>query len=158
MSTNPTRVTPEAGITVSERLTRARGLRVELQEAMGRLELALARPASPNGWSQVVEMYLYELRAALDAHIDEVESPNGLLAEIRETAPRLAAATVDLGNEHIDLLEMWDDAADALRAHPDDANSIRRRITSMLCELAVHRQHGADLVYEAYNVDIGDSN
>jgi hypothetical protein len=53
---------------------------------------------------------------------------------------------------------MWDDAADALRAHPDDANGIRRRITSMLCELAAHRQHGADLVYEAYNVDIGDSN
>jgi hypothetical protein len=120
--------------------------------------MALARPASPNGWAQVVEMYLYELRAALDAHVDEVESPDGLLAEIRETAPRLAPATVALANEHIELLALWDEAAEVLRAQPDNAYGIRRRITSLLCELARHRQHGADLVYEAFNVDIGDSN
>jgi hypothetical protein len=148
----------ETGTTVSDRLIRARGLRVELQEAMGRVELALARPASPNGWAQVVEMYLYELRAALDAHVAEVESTDGLLAEIRETAPRLAPATVALANEHIDLVAVWDEAANALRADPGDVDGNRRRITSLLCELALHRQHGADLVYNAYNIDIGDAN
>ena len=158
MSTASMGTRAEAAAAVNERLQRARGLRVELQEAMSRLELALAHPASPIGWAQVVEMYLYELRAALDAHIDAAEGPDGLLAEIRDQTPRLAPAAATLGHEHIDLLAMWDQAAGALRADPEDTAGIRRRITTLLCELALHRQRGADLVYDAYNVDIGDAN
>jgi hypothetical protein len=31
---------------------------------------------------------------------------------------------------------------------------VRRRVIALLGRLAIHRQRGSDLVYEAYNVDI----
>jgi hypothetical protein len=33
---------------------------------------------------------------------------------------------------------------------------VRRRVTSLLGRLAMHRQLGSELVFDAYNVDIGD--
>jgi hypothetical protein len=34
-------------------------------------------------------------------------------------------------------------------------SSVRRQVTTLLGRLTLHRQAGADLVFDAYNVDIG---
>ncbi|HEY4607046.1 MAG TPA: hypothetical protein VIH55_05305, partial [Acidimicrobiia bacterium] len=96
---------------------------------------------------------------ALRAHIDEVAGPDGLLAEILEVAPRLAGEARELDQEH----ETLDDAMERAnlsiatarrRPEPTSNAAVRRRVTTLLGRLTRHRQHGSDLVYEAYNVDI----
>src|SRR5690606_36806415 len=96
-----------------------------------------------------------DVMAALRAHIDEVEGEDGLLAEIRFDAPRLTHMVEDLEREHQDLLAACDRLEEALYADSPDIRRGRRRALRLLGQLSLHRQAGADLVYEAYNVDIG---
>ena len=54
------------------------------------------------------------------------------------------------------------DAAEALRARLADADDVsieetRDEIQRVLGRLVKHRQHGADLLWEAYNLDTGGS-
>lgn len=127
--------------------------RFRLREAMQALEDAIGRPAAASSWADEVEAELVELGAALAAHIDEVESPAGLLEEIIEVAPRLSVYVDIIRVEHSELVAAWDAALGALR-EAAGAQEVRRRVTGLLGRLARHRQRGSDLVYEAYNVDI----
>jgi hypothetical protein len=146
----------ELGDSNHTRRQRARVRRNELHGAMERLEATVAKPAAPDGWADAVEASLLELEDALRAHIREVEAPDGLLAEIVDVAPRLVAEVETIKKEHVDLVRSWSRARQSLR---DDSvgsvTEVRRRVISLLGRLAIHRQRGSDLVYEAYNVDIG---
>jgi hypothetical protein len=134
---------------------RARIRRNELHAAMERLEATVAKPAAPNGWADAVDASLLELEEALRAHIREVEAPDGLLAEIVDVAPRLVAEVETIKKEHVDLVRSWTRARQSLRGDGvATATEVRRRVISLLGRLAIHRQRGSDLVYEAYNVDI----
>jgi hypothetical protein len=140
-----------------DQLTRANIRRHDLAEAMTALEEVIAGPASVDGWLDRTEESLGDLRRALDAHIEEVEGPDGLLAEIVTVDPRLAPYAEDLRKDHIDLLGAWVRAEATVRAARNDAatpSMIRRRVTTLLGRLTLHRQAGADLVYEAHSVDI----
>lgn len=128
--------------------------RFRLREAMLALEDAIGRPAAAGSWAREVEAELVELGAALAAHIDEVESPAGLLEEIVEMATRLSVYVDIIRQEHSELVEAWEATLGALRDGAG-AQKTRRRVTGLLGRLARHRQRGSDLVYEAYNVDIG---
>ena len=87
---------------------RARTHRSELQAAMERLEATVARPAAPHHrWADAVEASLMALEDALRAHIREVEGIDGLLAEIVDMAPRLAAEVETIKKEHVDLVGSW---------------------------------------------------
>lgn len=137
------------------RRQRARIRRSELLGAMERLEATVAKPAAPNGWPGAVDASLLELGDALRAHILEVEAPDGLLAEIVDVAPRLVAEVNTIKKEHVDLVRSWSRARQSLRGDGEaSVTEVRRRVISLLGRLAIHRQRGADLVYEAYNVDI----
>ncbi|MFZ0012572.1 MAG: hypothetical protein WAL25_00525, partial [Acidimicrobiia bacterium] len=74
---------------------------------------------------------------------------------ILDESPRLAAAVAEIRDEHLVLA----DAVTTLNRviATGDTERIRRKVTSLLGRIALHRQLGADLVYEAYNVDIGAS-
>jgi hypothetical protein len=140
-----------------EELSRAQLRRHDLAEAMTALEKAIAGPASVAGWLDRVEASLGNLRGALDAHIKEVEGPQGLLEEIVAVDPRLAPYVEDLRKDHIDLLGAWVRAEATVRAVRGGfalPSKIRRRVTTLLGRLTLHRQAGADLVYEAHSVDI----
>jgi hypothetical protein len=126
---------------------------------MTALERAIAGPYSAVGWLDEVGTGLDGVGASLHAHIDEVEGPYGLLAEILEAAPRLAVDTDALRAEHDSLLNAWKKAQLSLETasrvgETDNHALIRRQITTLLGRLTRHRQRGSDLVYEAYNVDI----
>lgn len=142
-------------------LARAMSRRRLLVDTMSHLEMVVAGPASAEGWLDRVEAGLAELRAALDAHIEEVEGPDGLLADIVAVAPRLSPYTEDLRREHIALLGAWLRAEAAVRAARGDwpvaVSTVRRRVITLIGRLTLHRQAGADLVFDAYNVDIAAS-
>ena len=127
-----------------------------LSEAMAGLESAVASASGAYWWRERVEDALADLSDALEAHVKEVEAPSGLLAEIIDEAPRLGAEVQTMKDEHTDLkdgvMALWN----TVTGLPDGITNdkIRRKATSLLGRLTLHRQKGADLIFDAYNVDI----
>ena len=138
----------------SDALREARARRVALGEAMTHTELALALPGGHPAWRDEVAAALDAVRRALDDHVAEVEGERGLLAELSQLAPRLSPAIDHLVREHPDLCDAVDAARRAVGGDP--VADVRIRVLDLLHAISRHRQRGADLVYEAYNVDIGE--
>jgi hypothetical protein len=154
----------DAQVLDSDLLRQARSQRADLRKAMGQLERAVARPAPGRvaEWADLVHDALVELAAAFERHIAVTEGGNGFLAEIAEHSPRLINAINRLIEEHGRIRAELSSALDHLRgllATADEAAiaAVREHVTGLVAALARHRQHGADLVYEAHAVDIGGS-
>jgi hypothetical protein len=140
-------------------LARAMTRRSRLRHAMSGSEQAVAGPSSWKGWLGEVHTSLVELRQALDGHILEVEGPDGLFAEIMLSTPRLASEVEALRSEHRELVSAvvraQETAREVVTDPTHDTLHLRRAVTTLLGRLALHRQRGSDLVFEAYHVDIG---
>lgn len=143
-------------------LESARQRRAGLRRAMVALEEAVARPAHGREAEWIAEMgnSLAGLQGAFDAHIEITEAPDGLFAEIVQMAPRLANAAKRLEKEHPVISRRVEDAMASFAgapATPDDEWVAARRdaVTELLGLIVRHRQKGADLTYEAYEVEIG---
>lgn len=143
-------------------LEELRRRRTELRGSMSALESAMAAPSSGDRdhWAQRVYVALVELSADLSTHVDITEGPDGLYREVLRTAPRLAGSVKALTSEHAvinarldDLLARTDAAGGAVGA--EDVERVRELGTALLGRLVRHRQRGSDLVYEAYELDIG---
>lgn len=138
-------------------LDEARVRRVRLRGAMDDLEAALAAPAARRvaDWWAAVMACLQGLRTALLHHVVETEADEGLLTQILTEVPRLASAVDRLRQDHVEL----SDAVEALLVRPvprnGDSAVIRDAGLRLLGQLARHRQRGADLLYEAYSIDVG---
>jgi hypothetical protein len=137
--------------------------RESLYRAMLALENAVASPVElGDEWHHRVEDAAEHLRELIDEHTHETERPGGFLDRIVAEEPRLAKRVERLAEEHVDLqrqvghvLRILDDAAVTdLAARAED---VRDEAMTLLAVLARHRQRGADLIYEAYEVDIGES-
>ncbi len=137
----------------SNPLAKARQLRSELRNAIAELERSVSMASSGSGWRPAVEESLAGLRAAIDAHVTEVEGPEGLLAQLIADAPRLSNGVELMKREHARLLV--DTGVILADVEGADVVDIRERVMSLLRDLVTHRQTGADLVYEAYATDIG---
>jgi hypothetical protein len=139
-------------------LDKSRERRRGVQQACADLEQALARPPNPNveGWSASVAGAVGEVAEAFSRHVEHSESPEGLLPGITNTAPRLAHAVEDLRRDHEEILAQTDLVrALAARAHdPAQVQAVRDESLKLLQSIAAHRYKGADLVYDAYMVDI----
>lgn len=134
--------------------------RAELRESMNALELALASPAPERQayWAERVHVALVELSADFREHIDITESrPDGLYHELLQTVPRLSAAIARLTREHAVITRLLDDLLDRMSTPTanQDVDNVRDLGTALLGRLHRHRQRGSDLVYEAYQIDIG---
>lgn len=145
-------------------LDEARARRADLRAAMHQLEDALARPAPGRvrRWSEAVHDALVDASATFERHRALTEGGDGLLAELTEHSPRLINAAQRLVDEHVRISGLLSAALDDLRHlpwHSDEATiaSLRGQVTAVVAELTRHRQHGADLVWEAHAVDIGGS-
>lgn len=134
----------------SPRVETARARRRRLGDALAGLESAVAAPSAADGWITSVSSELSQLRRALEEHIEATEGDQGLLEEIGEVAPRLSNEIASIESEHQELLDSLRTVEIAL----EDARAVRQRVMAVLNQLSLHRQRGADLVYEAYNVDI----
>jgi len=136
-----------------------RARRAELRESMGALEQALAAPAADlkGFWTERVNVALIELSADIREHIDVTEGPDGLYPGLLTTAPRLCNSVAILTREHVEIMAMSDGLLVRM-GEPivsTDVEEIRDRAIALLVKLSRHRQRGADLVYEAYQTDIG---
>jgi hypothetical protein len=137
--------------------------RAGLKAALSGLELALAAPAPHRGtWVAGVRDGLHALHEVWTRHIVETEAPGAFLDELVAEAPRLATPASRLRREHSEILATITRAEKRLITPPADDDSygcwvdeMRTDLTALLVALAKHRQRGADLVYEAYDVDIG---
>jgi hypothetical protein len=131
--------------------------RAGLRAAMTTCELALAAavPGREDEWAAGVREALEGLQDVWTRHVVETEAPGAFLDELVEHDPRLANGAKRLREEHANVLSELLAVEDAFGRSPLDAEEIRTRMLALLCDLAKHRQRGADHVYEAYDVDIG---
>ncbi len=141
----------------------ARARRAQLLAAINSLERALAVPARDPTWATRVEAGIDRLAEAFDAHVVATEGADGMYAEILRHAPRLSFAVNRLIVEHADahasIAALGKLAADLSGSVPEASAELIERIredgTHLLASLVRHRQRGADLVFEAYEHDIG---
>lgn len=134
--------------------------REALLRAAASLEAALAAPASDARWPEGVGNALSELRANIEAHVISTESPDGLFDQVRERAPRLSNQIDRLLEEHVAMTADTERLMDRLDRAPaeltaEDTTTIREQGLELLTTIVRHRHLGSDLLYEAYNVDVG---
>jgi chromosome segregation ATPase len=139
----------------------ARKRRQPLRDAASSLERAIAAAAGTGAqWRSRLQAQVQEVRDALEDHVTEVERPGGLVEQITTDAPRLMHIMNRLLAEHDDMRQELNrilQAIGEISADFSEEQVIEARIAvmSLLATIARHRQQGADLLYEAYNVDIG---
>lgn len=139
-------------------LEQVRAHRAELRDSVRRVEDALAAPiARGSAWRARVAVALSELSRDFEDHIALTERRGGVYDSAKAAAPRLAATAQRLVAEHVGLQEAIAACVEAFTASSDDADlsELREAATSLVGQLVRHRQRGGDLVYEAYDVDIG---
>lgn len=155
--------TPGAGmLALNPALNDVRLRRAGLKTALSGLELALAAPyANRVDWVMQVRDALDAVHEVWSHHISQTEAPSGFLDEIVTESPRLSKPASRLRRDHVDILATIVRGEAKLITPPDDATyeawaeEVRVELTALLAALARHRQRGADLVYEAYAVDLG---
>jgi hypothetical protein len=137
---------------------RSREKRLGVRRASADLEEVLARPAAqdPKVWSAQTADCLQLLAEAFQVHARHSEGPEGLLAEILAAAPRLANAVERIKRDHEDILIDLSALQAETRGNEDMGRIplVREQALGVLQAIAAHRQRGADLIYEAYSVDI----
>jgi hypothetical protein len=142
--------------TFLEELRRRRG---ELRESLDAVELSLSAPAAVDraGWVRRVHEALGGLGEDLQHHIEITEGDEGLYSELLAASPRLSEAVSRLAAEHTAIRKQLDDLLARVDGADDleDVTVVRDLGTDLLGALIRHRQRGADLVYEAYEFDIG---
>jgi hypothetical protein len=98
---------------------------------------------------------LDELSADFTTHVEITEGQEGLYQELLALAPRLTDAVAHLTKEHGEIQAALEQLQVSVSAPEPDLRQVRREGTELLLKLMRHRQRGSDLVYEAYEVDIG---
>ena len=135
--------------------------RADLHNALVAVENAISSPAVGReaDWAKDVLRQLEELARAIDEHVEITERPEGLYDEISTKAPHLATKIDRLREEHPVLRDRTQQLLTRLRttaigpAWPLD--EARDDLQRLLGQIVRHRQLGSDLVWEAYNLDIG---
>jgi hypothetical protein len=128
--------------------------RSELRQAMGDLERALARPANPE-WIGRVRQALDRMNGDLRDHVVASEGADGLYAQILADAPHLSARVEHLVREHEALTTAIGALVTAAESDSPDVVALRDQGTDFLVRLSRHRQAGSDLMFDAYDLDVG---
>jgi len=95
---------------------------------------------------------------ALAEHVAAPEAPGGRYDALAEIAPHGPGKARRLRAEHPPLTRAIAEAgARFAAAFPEgtDLDALRDDLQRLMGRLVRHRQHGADLVWEAYQLDIG---
>jgi hypothetical protein len=152
---------PEDELAVNPALEEARRRRADLHAALITVEKVISGPAfgRENDWSKEVLLSLENLGRAIDEHIEVTERASGLYEEVTRRAPHLSPKIERLAEEHPAMRDETAAMRERLRATPiGDAwplEQARNDLQRLLGKVVKHRQLGADLVWEAYNLDIG---
>ena len=133
-----------------------------LHEALVGLEVAISSPAAGriHDWTTLVTKEITGVRDAWDQHVDTTEKPGGLYEEIVSMSPRLSGTIDRLRDEHPEITHAVGEMLARLEqveigGLPWPLEDARDDLQRFIGKVIRHRQKGADLVWEAYNVDIG---
>ncbi len=133
--------------------------RRELRDSLFALEEAISSPVrTPDAWRVVVLDRLEGLQHAFAEHVVETEKEGGLYDELEEMELHVTSRARRLREDHPDLATMIEGmVARFATPFPDgtDLAAVRDDVQRLMGRLVRHRQAGADLVWEAYAVDIG---
>jgi hypothetical protein len=135
--------------------------RADLHAALVEVEKAISSAAIGReaDWAKEVVLHLEDMGRTIQEHIEVTERPEGLYDEITQRAPRLATKIDRLREEHPAMRDGTIAVIAKLQtmgvgdAWPLD--EARDDLQRLLGKIVRHRQLGADLVWEAYNLDIG---
>jgi hypothetical protein len=143
-------------------LNEARLRRATLHDALVHLEMAISSPATGRiaEWTAGVVKEITGVRDAFDQHVLVTEKPGGLYEEIITRAPRLDGTVGRLKAEHPGIATKLGATLDKLESVEIGGDEwpldvARDDLQRFIGTVIRHRQRGADLVWEAYNVDIG---
>lgn len=131
--------------------------RSELGQSMAQLQDVVDEPVGDEEhWHTVALAAAVDVRRNLDEHVLVTEADGGFYDSLRAEAARLAGPLRKLQAEHPELIALADELIAALK-HPTAAGraSAPAQVKELLRRLSHHRQRGADLVFEAYEVDVG---
>jgi hypothetical protein len=132
--------------------------RDDYYEAILTLERALAVAAGddPTTWAANARVAALDMRSVLEHHVTETEAPGSFYDDIVHTYPNLCHAAEKLRAEHGPLRDAADGLVEALANVDDDTavEAARTQALDVLRALLAHRHRGAELVYDAYNVDV----
>jgi len=147
---------------ISPALHAARQRRKTLHDTLVHLEEALSSPAAGRipDWTATVLKEMHEVRDAFAQHVTVTEQADGLYDEILDRAPRLENNVRRLREEHPEISKGIDSMLERLEHTEIGADGwpleeARDDLQRFIGRVIKHRQRGADLVWEAYNVDIG---
>jgi hypothetical protein len=143
-------------------LSEARQRRATLHDALVHLEMAISSPAAGRieEWTTGVVKEFTGVRDAFDQHVLVTEKPGGLYEEIIVRAPRLDGTVTRLRHEHPTISTQITEILgriSGVQVGSDEwpLDMARDDLQRFIGTVIRHRQRGADLVWEAYNVDIG---
>jgi hypothetical protein len=119
------------------------------------LARALAGPAVEPRWRERVGNHLEPVRRGFADHVRVTEGPSGLYAELLVQAPRLDRGVRLLTGEHAAIVTAIGALHRAVHGSGAPAGEVLARVGHLLRILDRHRQHGADLLWEAYQTDLG---
>lgn len=141
-----------------ELLDAVRVRRDRLYDAILSVERALASPAGDNaeGWAAALTAPVNSLQEVLNDHVSGTEGAEGLFEQMREDAPHLLPALERLRVDHDPLLDGTRELIDALPNVRDDdgVDLVRLHALDLLRHLLEHRHRGAELLYDAYAIDV----
>ncbi|MFG1776021.1 hypothetical protein ACGFIR_06290 [Micromonospora sp. NPDC049051] len=113
-----------------------------------------AAPAEPR-WREHLLGGLGNVRRGFAEHVRVTGGPTGLYAELIGQAPRLAGAVRLLDREHVAITTALSAFQQAAEAPDAPVGDLLDRAVHLLRALDGHRQRGADLLWAAYETDLG---
>lgn len=126
-----------------------------LPGAVPALLRALDGPAGEPHWRARLLQRLGPVRQGFAEHVRLTEGPAGLYAALLHEAPRLDRGVRRLTGEHARIVTTLAALQGAAALPEVPTEELRARVAELLQALRRHRQRGADLLWEAYQADLG---
>ncbi|MDM4722631.1 hypothetical protein QTQ03_24665 [Micromonospora sp. WMMA1363] len=106
-------------------------------------------------WRERLLGRLGPVRQEFAEHVRLTEGPAGRYAELLHHAPRLQRGVQRLVREHAVIVAALDGLRRAAERPTVTAEELRCATEQLVSALARHRQRGADLIWQAYQTDLG---
>lgn len=137
-----------------ERRERIANRRQDLYEVMQQIEASAARPSGTDNWRRHLDGALASLEEALRRHTSEIEAEDGLFDDVSVRTPNLVPIVDDLRREHAAMSAQCSEARGLVGRSEVSINAVRAAVVELLGQLVVHRQRGAELLYDSYNLEL----
>ncbi|MGX7679728.1 hypothetical protein ACSMXN_12635 [Jatrophihabitans sp. DSM 45814] len=130
-------------------------LRAATEHLKQSLAIAAAEPTSNSAAD--TRQSAQELQDCLRAHVEATEGLQGFHNDILVAAPRLAHGVETLVREHAQMAIMASDVVSSCDkgSAVENVDSTHVLGTQLVAAIDRHLQHGSDLIYEAFEAELG---